>query len=57
MASMTKGGSLIRPGTWRNWWSDADLKAFNERAECIVKQFNGFEVEKGLFENGKARPG
>jgi predicted metalloendopeptidase len=27
---------------------DADLKAFNERAECIVKQFSGYEVEKGL---------
>lgn len=40
-------------GNLANWWSDADLKAFNERAECIVKQFNGFEVEKGLFENGK----
>ena len=31
---------------------DADLKAFKERAGCIVNQFNGFEVEKGLNENG-----
>jgi putative endopeptidase len=29
------------------------LKSFQERGDCIVKQFDGFEVEKGLHENGK----
>ena len=48
-----EGRQFDATGNLANWWSDADLKAFNERAECIVKQFNGFEVEKGLFENGK----
>ncbi|HEX3231476.1 MAG TPA: M13 family metallopeptidase [Pyrinomonadaceae bacterium] len=48
-----EGRQFDSTGNLANWWSDADLKAFNERAECIVKQFNGFEVEKGLFENGK----
>jgi len=46
-------GSKYDPnGNLANWWSDADLKAFKERAGCIVSQFNGFEVEKGLNENG-----
>jgi len=46
-------GSKYDPnGNLANWWSDADLKAFKERAGCIVDQFNGFEVEKGLNENG-----
>lgn len=48
-----EGRQFDSTGNLANWWSDADLKAFNERAECIVKQFNGFEVEKGLNENGK----
>ena len=39
-------------GNLANWWSDADLKAFKERAGCIVDQFNSFEVDKGLNENG-----
>ncbi len=30
-----------------------DLKAFKERAQCVIDQFNGFEVEKGLNQNGK----
>ena len=29
------------------------MKNFGERGECIAKQFDGFEVEKGLHENGK----
>ena len=46
-------GSKYDPsGNLANWWSEADLKAFKERAGCIVNQFNGFEVEKGLNENG-----
>jgi putative endopeptidase len=46
-------GSRYDPaGNLANWWSDADLKAFRERAGCIVNQFNGFEVEKGLNMNG-----
>ena len=48
-----EGRQFDSTGNLANWWSDADLKAFNERAECIVKQFNGFEVEKGLNMNGK----
>jgi putative endopeptidase len=46
-------GSRYDPaGNLANWWSDADLKAFKERAGCIVNQFNAFEVEKGLNMNG-----
>ena len=48
-----EGRQYDAKGNLSNWWSAADLKAFNERAQCVVDQFNGFEVEKGLFENGK----
>ncbi len=46
-------GSKFDPnGNLANWWTDADLKAFKDRAQCIVNQFNGFEAEKGLNLNG-----
>ena len=35
------------------WWTPEDRKKFEERAACVVKQFNGYEVQPGLFINGK----
>jgi predicted metalloendopeptidase len=49
----TKGSQFDAFGNMRNWWSDADRKNFNERAACVEKQYSAFEVEKGLFLNGK----
>ena len=48
-----QGRQFDSTGNLANWWSEADLKAFKEKAQCIVDQFNSFEVEKGLNENGK----
>jgi putative endopeptidase len=48
-----QGSQFDAQGNLRNWWTPEDRKNFEARAECIVKQFSGFEVEKGLFENGK----
>jgi predicted metalloendopeptidase len=47
-----QGAKFDPTGNLSNWWSEADLKAFKERAGCIVSQFNAFEVEKGLSQNG-----
>ena len=48
-----QGRQYDAAGNLANWWTDADMAKFKERAECVIKQFDGFEVEKGLFENGK----
>jgi len=48
-----QGAKFDPTGNLANWWSDADLAAFKEKAQCIVDQFNGFEVQPGLNENGK----
>ena len=34
------------------WWTDEDRKKFDERTACVVKQFDGYEVQPGLFING-----
>jgi putative endopeptidase len=48
-----QGAKFDSTGNLANWWSDADLKAFKERAQCVIDQFNGFEVQPGLNENGR----
>jgi putative endopeptidase len=48
-----QGRQYDATGNLKNWWTDDDLKKFKDRAECVIKQFDEFEVEKGLHENGK----
>ena len=48
-----EGARFDAQGNLKNWWTDADLKNFNERGDCIAKQFDEFEVEPGLHEQGK----
>src|ERR1019366_7667504 len=40
-------------GNLKNWWTEEDKKNFEQRGDCIAKQFDGFEVEPGVHENGK----
>ena len=48
-----EGRQFDSTGNLANWWTDVDMKAFTERAQCVIDQFNSFEVEKGINENGK----
>jgi putative endopeptidase len=48
-----QGRQYDASGNLANWWTDADMAKFKERAECVIKQFDAFEVEKSLFQNGK----
>lgn len=48
-----QGRQFDATGNLANWWSDADLAAFKERAQCVIDQFNRFEVQSGLNQNGK----
>jgi putative endopeptidase len=47
------GSKFDAKGNLSNWWSPEDLKNFQARAECIVKQFDGYTVQGNLHENGK----
>ena len=40
-------------GNQVDWWTAQDARNFDARADCIVKQFDGYFVEKDLHENGK----
>jgi predicted metalloendopeptidase len=52
-----QGAQFDADGNLKNWWTPDDLKNFHERGECIVKEFDAFEVEPGLHENGKLEEG
>lgn len=47
-------GSKFGPdGNLKSWWTAEDRAKFEERAACVVDQFNGYEVLPGLNVNGK----
>nr|HQU91845.1 M13 family metallopeptidase [Pyrinomonadaceae bacterium] len=47
------GSRFAADGNLKMWWTSDDRAKFEERASCVVKQFNEFEVQPGLFINGK----
>ncbi len=47
-------GSKYGPdGNLKSWWTAEDRAKFEERANCVVEQFNGYEVLPGLNINGR----
>jgi endothelin-converting enzyme/putative endopeptidase len=40
-------------GNLRDWWTEADGKAFDKRADCIVQEYGGFSPVAGVHLNGK----
>ncbi len=39
-------------GNFRDWWTEADAKAFDSEAQKLIDQANAFEVLPGLNANG-----
>ena len=48
-----RGSKFDGQGNLRSWWTPEDRKSFDEHGDCIVKQFDSYEVEPGLHQNGK----
>jgi putative endopeptidase len=48
-----QGSKFDVKGNLSDWWTTEDRKNFDERASCVEKQFDGYEVEPGLHQNGK----
>jgi endothelin-converting enzyme/putative endopeptidase len=48
-----QGAQYDATGRLRNWWTDADLKEFQARGQCVVDQFEGYFIEPGIHHNGK----
>jgi putative endopeptidase len=48
-----QGSQFDAVGNLRMWWTQEDRKKFDERANCVVEEFNGFEVLPALKINGR----
>ncbi|MGA2715557.1 MAG: M13 family metallopeptidase [Bryobacteraceae bacterium] len=48
-----EGRQFDPKGNLNDWWTAADAKAFDQREECIVKEYSGFELQGGVHMNGK----
>ncbi|QGL96454.1 MULTISPECIES: M13 family metallopeptidase [Stenotrophomonas] len=47
------GSQFAANGNFDNWWTDADRKAFTERTDQLVAQFDGYEAVPGVNVKGK----
>src|ERR1039457_6468782 len=48
-----EGRQFDAHGTLRDWWTPEDAKAFEERAECFVKEYSSFIAVDDVHLNGK----
>lgn len=48
-----QGSKFDATGELRNWWSEDDRTRFEERADRLVDQYDGYEVLEGLTVNGR----
>jgi len=48
-----EGRQFDKDGNLLNWWTADDEKKFNERAACMVKQYDAIEAVPGVHLNGK----
>lgn len=47
------GAQFDAQGRLQNWWTDDDLKKFQAKTACVVKQFDGYYIEPNVHHNGK----
>jgi putative endopeptidase len=52
-----EGSQFDEKGNLRNWWTEADRKAFEERAQCVVDQYSGYTIIDDIKINGKLTNG
>jgi putative endopeptidase len=48
-----EGRQFDSKGNLEDWWTAADTKQFKERADCVVKEYDGFVGVDDLHVNGK----
>jgi putative endopeptidase len=48
-----EGRKYDADGNLNDWWTDADAKAFDARAQKVVNEYSRFEALPGLHVNGK----
>ncbi|XP_055711716.1 neprilysin-1 [Phlebotomus papatasi] len=53
-----KGRQFDKEGNMMQWWNNATIQAFRERAQCIIDQYSNYKIDEvGLFMNGRMTQG
>jgi putative endopeptidase len=52
-----EGSQFDAQGNLRNWWTEADRKEFEQRAQCVVDQYSGYTIIDDIKVNGKLTNG
>ncbi|EZA54238.1 Membrane metallo-endopeptidase-like protein [Ooceraea biroi] len=53
-----KGRQFDKDGNMMQWWNNATIKAFRERAQCIVDQYSRYKLQEvNLYINGRMTQG
>jgi endothelin-converting enzyme/putative endopeptidase len=48
-----EGRQFDKSGNLKNWWTPTDEKGFDDRAQCVVKQYDVIEAVPGVHLNGE----
>src|SRR5579885_214918 len=48
-----EGRQFDAQGNLRDWWKPEDARRFEERTDCLVKEYSSFSVEDSVHVNGK----
>ncbi|HWF06849.1 MAG TPA: M13 family metallopeptidase [Bryobacteraceae bacterium] len=48
-----EGRQFDPKGNLNDWWTATDAKAFDQREDCLIKEYSGFELKGGVHMNGK----
>ena len=48
-----QGRQYDAEGNLRDWWTEEDAKAFDQRAQCLVQEYSGFTAVDDVKVNGK----
>lgn len=53
-----KGRQFDLVGNMKQWWNNATIKNFRERAQCIIDQYSKYRIDEvGLYMNGRMTQG
>lgn len=52
------GRQFDKDGNMMQWWNNATIRAFRERAQCIIDQYSRYKIDEvGLYVNGRMTQG
>ncbi|ENN73974.1 hypothetical protein YQE_09430, partial [Dendroctonus ponderosae] len=53
-----KGRQFDKDGNMMQWWNNATIRAFRDRAQCIIDQYSRYKIDEvGLYVNGRMTQG